>query len=166
MSDELTMAQRCRAVGRMLQIRPTEEALEAFASALPAYEKPQLEAAEQDFLKLFVGVGTPLAPPWESTWASDARLLFQRETLDVRYWYRDAGLQITRLHHEPDDHIGLELEFVGLLLERGDADTAAAFAAAHPKAWVARWCAAVQAHAETPFYRQLAAEAQELLAGL
>lgn len=166
MSDELTMARRCRAVGRMLQIRPTEQALEAFTSAFPEYGMPNVEAAEQDYLKLFVGVGTPLAPPWESAWASDARLIFQRETLDVRYWYRDAGLQIARLHHEPDDHLGLELEFVGMLLERGDGDAAAAFAAAHPRAWVARWNAAVQDCAETPFYRQLAAEALELLANL
>ena len=116
MSSEIFLAQRCQAVGRMLQVQPTAEVLEAFLALFPEYGPVGVQAVEQDYLRLFVGLGMPLAPPWESTWANDARLLFQRETLDVRYWYRSAGLELARLHHDPDDHIGLELEFVGLLL--------------------------------------------------
>lgn len=163
MSSEPSLAQRFYLVGRMLQLQPTDEVLEAFAESYPGFKAPDAERAEQDYLRLLVGLGMPIAPPWESAWASDARLLFQRETLEVRWCYREAGFESAALHHEPDDHLGLELEFIGRLLERGDGNAAAEFAAAHPKAWAARWNAAVQANAETTFYRQLAEEALRLL---
>ena len=162
MSSEIFLAQRCQAVGRMLQVQPTAEVLEAFLALFPEYSPVDVQAVEQDYLRLFVGLGMPLAPPWESAWANDARLLFQRETLDVRYWYRSAGLQLARLHRDPDDHIGLELEFIGLLLERGDAQTAAAFTREHPLAWVDRWVDAVKANARCGFYAAVAAAALAL----
>lgn len=173
MADELTFAGRCYLVGRMLQVQPTASLLEAFGQAWPRLAEraglavplppDALEAVNRDHLHLFVGLGTPLAPPWESVWASDARLLFQRETLDVRYWYRSAGLQAARLHHEPDDHIGLELEFVGALAERGELRQAASFAREHPLAWAQRWAQAVHEGATHPFYPALADAALELL---
>ena len=159
-----SVAQRFYLIGRFLQVRPTPEAIDAFVAAYPGFEAPDAQAVADDNLRLFVGLGMPIAPLWESTWASDARLLFQRQTLDVRYWYRSAGLQVAALHREPDDHLGLELEFIGTLLDRGDRNTAVAFAQEHPCAWVARWNEAVQRHAATPFYRHLAAEAASLLA--
>ena len=166
MADGLNLAQRFRIVGRMLQVQPSADVLAAFAETCPEYGTPDVDGVSQDNVRLFVGLGAPLAPPWESTWASDARLLFQRETLDVRYWYRSAGLRAAWLHREPDDHIGLELEFIGLLLERGMEKTAAAFAREHPRAWAARWADAVRAHAHDAFYPQLADEAVRLLEGL
>lgn len=162
MADELSLAQECQVVGRMLQAQPTPEVLAAFLEAYPEFGPIDAEAIAQDYLRLFVGLGMPLAPPWESTWASDARLLFQRETLDVRYWYRSVGLEVAALHHEPDDHVGLELEFIGLLLERENAETAVAFALEHPLAWVARWVRAVRDNATAPFYPLLADRALAL----
>ena len=147
----------------MLHLQPQPDVVEAFLDVYPIEVPVDYTELEQDYLRLFVGLGTPLAPPWESAWASDARLLFQRETLDVRYWYRSKGLEIAALHHEPDDHIGLELEFIGTLLERGEAQVASAFVAEHPSAWAERWSAAVQQHAASAFYRFLAAEAADLV---
>ena len=63
-------------------------------------------------MALFVGPGTPLAPPWESVCRhKDEALVFQKETLEVRAAYQELGLQVEKLHHEPDDHIAYELEF-------------------------------------------------------
>ena len=163
MTNEHDIARRCQLVGRLLQVQPSDEALAAFRALFADEEAPDASLVEQDYLRLFVGLGTPLAPPWESTWANDARLLFQRQTLDVRYWYRSAGLQVAALHSEPDDHIGYELEFAGLLLERGEADTAAAFVREHPLAWAARWKDAVEEAASCSFYKRLAQEALALL---
>jgi TorA maturation chaperone TorD len=162
MDNGLSLAEQCYVVGRMLQVQPTPDVLEAFVELYPPMGPVDTQSVEQDYLRLFVGLGTPLAPPWESAWANDARLLFQRETLDVRYWYRSAGLQLARLHHDPDDHIGLELEFAGLLLERGDAQTAAAFTREHPLAWVDRWADAVKEDARCGFYDVVAAAALAL----
>lgn len=166
MDSGLSLADRFFVAGRMLNVQPTDDVVEAFLDVYPEFGPADVEALQQDYLRLFVGLGTPLAPPWESAWASDARLLFQRETLDVRYWYRSVGLEVANLHAEPDDHIGFELEFIGRLLDRGDAAAAKRFAGEHPRAWASRWCDAVQEHAETDFYRGLAHETVALLASL
>jgi len=125
------------------------------------------EAVESDYMRLFVGMGRMLAAPWESIYFSEEQQLFQEETLQVRAWYRKFGLQVEQLHHEPDDHIGLELGFMAYLaqltvqaLEQGDQAQAAslmaeqrAFVEEHPLRWVASWCALVDQHARTDFYR-------------
>ena len=86
MGNELSLTDRFFVVGRMLQVQPTANVVDAFLEACPEHSPVDMEVLEQDYLRLFVGLGTPMAPPWESTWADDARLLFQRQTLDVRYW--------------------------------------------------------------------------------
>lgn len=71
-----------------------------------------------DFNRLFVGPDKLLAPPYESVYLSDTALVMQEATLAVRAAYRQAGLVINRLYAEPDDHIGLEMEFLCYLLAR------------------------------------------------
>lgn len=60
-------------------------------------------------------VGKVLAPPWGSVYMSEERLVFQKETLEVRNWYREFGLAAENLYREPDDHIALELGFLAHL---------------------------------------------------
>ncbi len=50
--------------------------------------------------------------PYESVHRSREGLVFDLETLEVRQVYRQMGLQAPRLNREPDDHIGLELNFL------------------------------------------------------
>jgi TorA maturation chaperone TorD len=123
-----------------------------------------------DYTRLFVGPGMVLTPPWESVFFSEERLTFQEQTLQVREWYRRYGLQVEKLHHEPDDHIGLELEFVahlakmgllGLEQNGGDAleralDAQRDFLSEHLLRWALDWCAQVQAQAQNDFYRGIA----------
>lgn len=85
-------------------------------------------------------------------------------------WYRRFGLQSDRLYQEPDDHIGLELEFVAHLakqalraLEQNDQakfdaaiDAQKKFITEHLGRWALGWCAQVQAQAKTDFYRGIA----------
>ncbi len=123
-----------------------------------------------DYTRLFIGPGKVLTPPWESVQFSEERLTFQRETLQVRGWYQRFGLAPVKLYAEPDDHIGLELEFVGHLARRGLAAMAAndlgtfdqaqnaqrMFLAEHLLRWGPEWCGQVQAQAQTDFYRGIA----------
>jgi TorA maturation chaperone TorD len=123
-----------------------------------------------DYNRLFVGPEAVLAPPWESVHFSADRLVFQKETLDVRAWYARFDLQIVNLNHEPDDHIGLELEFLAHLarlgldaLDAGDAqrfeqllDAQRQFFVQHPLRWAPKWCYTVTKHALTDFYRGVA----------
>lgn len=130
----------------------------------------ELEALQKDYLYLFIGAGRPLAPVWESVYFSEARLIFQKETLEVREWYIRFALEAERKGREPDDHIGLELSFASHLaalalssLEKGDKvefeqnlQAQRDFLTQHLLRWAPIWASLVVQHAQTDFYRGLA----------
>ena len=84
--------------------------------------------------------------------------------------YSEGGFDIDEDFQELPDHVAVELEFLYLLTftqnqarQAGDSDALAAseqlqqrFLDAHLGAWIGPFAAAVQAGAETPFYRVLA----------
>jgi putative dimethyl sulfoxide reductase chaperone len=138
-----------------------------FVAGRPAAD---YEAVRSDHMHLFLGPGTVLAAPWESAQVDDEHLLFQTETLQVRSWYRRYGLQVIRLHQEPDDHVGLELAFLSHLAQMaqtaqstGDEaqltemlDAQRLFLKTHAQRWIPGWSALVIQHARTEYYRGLA----------
>ena len=123
-----------------------------------------------DYTRLFTGMLKVPVAPWESIYFNEEHLLFQEQTLDVRSWYGRFGLELEKKHKEPDDHIGLELSFVGhlaqkalLALESGDEnafnqilDAKQDFLSQHPLVWIPTWCDQIIIHANTDFYRGLA----------
>lgn len=123
-----------------------------------------------DYARLFVGPGKIIAPPWESVQVDEERLTFQAETLQVRQWYRQFGLQAVQLYAEPDDHVGLELAFLSHLAQlalvaqaEGDharlaqlLDAQRGFLKTHAQRWIPAWSAQVIHHARTDYYRGLA----------
>ncbi len=123
-----------------------------------------------DHRRLLTGPGSLLAPPYESVHRSAEGLLFDEHTLRVREWYHHYGISAPREGKEPDDHIGLELEFVATLLgwsleahDAGSAADAAAYAEAagvfldeHVARWAPALFALVIDHARTDFYRGVA----------
>jgi TorA maturation chaperone TorD len=130
----------------------------------------RFEDLQVDYTRLFIGPGKVLAPPWESVYFGVNRSLFQQETLQVRLWYRRFGLEIEKLHKEPDDHIGMELSFIANLSQRALRALEAKdetrfsklleaqrqFIAEHPLQWASSWCSLVEEHSRTDFYRGLA----------
>lgn len=131
-----------------------------------------------DHARLFVGPGHLLAAPYESVHLSYEGLLFDEQTLRVRDWYRRYGLAAPRQSKEPDDHIGLELEFLAQLLawaleaiDDEAADDAAHFASAaltfadeHVSQWAPDLFGLIRTHARTAFYRAVADLGDGLLA--
>jgi TorA maturation chaperone TorD len=69
----------------------------------------------RDYNRLFFGPAPMVAPPYESVYRSEERLVFELQTMQVRASYARFGLAAPRLNKEPDDHIGLELGFLGVL---------------------------------------------------
>jgi putative dimethyl sulfoxide reductase chaperone len=130
----------------------------------------EMTSIETDHLRLFVGLDHVLAPVWESVYFTESHLVFQESTLQVREWYARFGLQMKRLHREPDDHIGLELSFIAHLASRAvqaieEADEASLdsllqaqrhFLSEHLLRWGPAWAKLVKKHAQTDFYRGLA----------
>lgn len=64
---------------------------------------------------MFVGPGHLQAPPWESVYLSEERIIFDEHTLAVREFYRDWGVNTKTINKEPDDHIGFQMEFMSIL---------------------------------------------------
>ena len=128
------------------------------------------ENMRADYTRLFIGLDKVIAPPWESVYFGDERLVFQQRTLEVRAWYKRFGLEAERIHQEPDDHIGLELLFLSHLAALGiqalnEQDNARfeeilnaqrEFFMQHPGAWALTWCGLVEENARTDFYKGLA----------
>lgn len=120
-----------------------------------------------DYTQLFVGPGPMAACPWESVHRSQEGLTFEEQTLQVRQAYALMGRRAPALNREPDDHIGLELAFVGELAvaalaarDRGDpggeasaVEAAARFHAEHLSVWGPGFADLVIAHARTDLYR-------------
>jgi TorA maturation chaperone TorD len=123
-----------------------------------------------DFLYLFVGVGRPLAAPWESTYCNESRTMFEKQTLQVRDWYKEYGLMIGRKNKEPDDQIGYELSFIAHVAhvaseasKSGDRveledllDAIRDFLCQHLLRWAFIWSTRVQKNARSNFYKGLA----------
>ncbi len=125
---------------------------------------------KRDYNRLFVGPDRLKAAPWESVHRSEEKLLFEEETLQVRAAYREFGLAAPRLNQEPDDHIGLELEFLATLATRAldDPELSGRYLAAieeflsdHLLQWVFTLSDLIVANADTEFMKGIA----HLLAG-
>ena len=96
--------------------------------------------------------------------------MFGEETLAVREAYARHGLAVPNLNQEPDDHIGLELEFLATLAVRAmdDPEQAGRYVTAisefhrdHIDQWVPKLAGLIEGSAETDLYRGIGA----LLAG-
>jgi TorA maturation chaperone TorD len=133
-------------------------------------EDELLSDIQADYTRLFIGPGKVLAPPYESVHFSSDRLMFQMETLQVRRWYAQFGLQSEKIYNEPDDHIGLEMVFMAHLAtqaavaaRQGDdekldqlLEAQREFASKHLFRWAFRWCNQVHKEAHTDFFRGIA----------
>lgn len=65
-----------------------------------------------EYTRLFVGPKALVAVPYASFYLSETRSLMTDETIEVRKKYLEGGLAVKNLHRVPDDHIGIELEFI------------------------------------------------------
>ncbi|QGP92492.1 Chaperone protein TorD [Neomoorella glycerini] len=144
--------------------------LERYTSLAADGRGEELERLRWDYTRMFVGPYQLPAPPWESAYLNDERLLLQAETLAVRRVYLSYGFIPRNYHQEADDHLGLELEFMFRLSEmvagkmalRDTAGAAAilkdqeAFLADHILKWVPRFAGDVMHSSATDFYQGMA----------
>ena len=77
-----------------------------------------LEELALEYARLFIGPKNPPAVPYASFYLSESRSLMTDETIDVRKRYLEAGMAVKNLYSIPDDHIGIELEFIYYLTQK------------------------------------------------
>ncbi len=126
-----------------------------------------LKRIKSDFLKLFIGTGKMSAPPYESFHLGKEKLLFDKETLEVKEFYKSYGWKFALEGNIPDDHIGVEILFINRLIDtyislddevckREMRNEIARFIERHPLKWSSEWKDMVVANAETSAYRGIA----------
>ncbi len=152
----------------------TTEGLALLHQAACGPERETVADLDADYQTLFVGPGHVLACPYESVYLSDEHLIFEQQTLSVRTFYADFGVQAPELNKEPDDHIGLELSFIAHLcvlgmdaVDVGSEDDLATvleaigrFVREHLLLWGFDCLERLEAGAQTRFYRGLGLLAQ------
>jgi len=119
-------------LARFHQEPPDEDTLATFRPMLDEWPLPGTEGAARglevlrspealaedaasiraDHAGLYGTLAVARVAPYESVHRGQERLVFDEHTLQVRDAYRTLSLQAPKLNREPDDHIGLELEFV------------------------------------------------------
>lgn len=130
---------------------------------------PELVELQRDFARLFVGPFEVLAPPYGSIYLEGEKTIYGDSTQDVVRRYNEEGLEV-RIK-EPPDHVAIELEYLYLLSYReAEAlkaeneekaavyrDKQADFLASHLGVWFPIFAQKVMEHAETGFYKKIAA---------
>ena len=126
-----------------------------------------------DYVRAFIGNTNELdgaAFPFESVYTSEKRLLMQQARDEVLAIYRAFGIDKDPSWREGEDHIALELEFMGTLcrrtadaLRQGDEEAAfnlletqKNFLGDHVGAWAPLLTVDMRHFAKTDFYRGLA----------
>lgn len=150
------------------------EGLKQLSKWTATNESSQLEdimdQLQQDYSNLFAGSADPLVSPWESVHLTAEKLSFGSPTLEVREFFRKHGLEYERINNEPDDHFGLEMEFMSKLiqmersfLEKGNLEDAIrlskeqlCFLQQHVMKWAYSFTEQVAEHADTDYYQGLA----------
>lgn len=153
------------------------EILAEFFKQCPFKDDEYIDKIKDEHYRLFMGPGHVPCPPWESVYVGKERIIFDKNTLTVRQFYRNWDVSVERLNKEPDDHIGFELQFIGILsqktiraLEKSDmvsaqscVDAQKGFLESHLLCWAGDFCKKVLENTQEPLYKGLAEFTREFL---
>ncbi len=160
--------------------RGLEEDLARRAAGMgAAFRARPLEELRVDYTRLFLGPVDAPAKPYGSVWLGGGAALMQDSTVDVMRLYGEGGFEMAGDFRELPDHIAAELEFLYLLISqegaarrRGNAaaadqavDLRLRFLEGHLGEWVGPFAKAVEASAQTEFYRELARLTERFVRG-
>ena len=133
-------------------------------SGIDLNSEEEVENLLSEYTRLFIGPYKLPCPPWESVYTSPKRLMMQDAADQVRALYEEAGLTINSAEVMPD-HIGAELNFFALLLQRMNSKTdgkddyqglTEKLLNEHLLKWVPDFTKDMEEAAETSFYKAVA----------
>lgn len=151
--------------------RQPEAVLQDYLKGLPEEKLVEIHReAHIEYTRLFIGPRHLPAPPYESVYRSPEHLMMRDETIDVRRTYANNGFQVRRINQEPDDMVGIELEFMSAMSNMSvDAErernygrlgqliaAQREFCELHLLKWVPPFCDDVIANSQHEFWRSVA----------
>ena len=115
-------------IAQLKEMRVPENAPEEMSNAFAAVKRymahcgadPRTDMAV-DYARIFLSAGVYdglTAEPYESVFTSEDGLLMQDSRDDVVAIYRAQGVAVDQQLHMPEDHLGLELEFMSAMARR------------------------------------------------
>jgi len=155
-----------------------EAALQSFLRTVPVDEMASIHREMKiEYTRLFIGPRHLPAPPYESVYRTSRKLMMQAPTIDVRSFYLRHGFQVVRLNQEPDDTIGVELEFMCALsaeslkvLQQGNQERLVELLSAqlefcnlHLRQWIPQFCADIIGNTTSEFWRAIAVCTRDFL---
>ena len=139
-----------------------------FFEKVPSVNTVEWKNLLEEYQRLFIGPLELPAHPWESVYLSREHIILDEHTLAVRKFYKQWGVEVVR--NDPDDHVGLELEFMAHLISKGLEDlkqgdleslkngllAQKTFLNDHLLRWVRTYCIQLTTSTKHPFYRGIA----------
>ena len=139
------------------------------------FKQPKIDVLTElavDYAAVFLGAGIAdgtVAYPYESVYTSPERLIMQDARDKVLALYREKGLDKDEALDIPEDHVGLELEFMAYLCHEAkeafilkDWSSVAVslqiqkeFLEQHLLNWMSEFCADIQKCAHVDFYKAI-----------
>jgi len=122
------------------------------------------EQVIEDHLELFGGKGKALAPPYTSVYMSADHIMNDRASSEVRKLYYAYGWKSRFEGEIPDDHLGIELQFITLLLDKYPeledevcikevSKDLIKFIDHYINPWINKWNESIQKNAHSQFYK-------------
>ena len=118
-----------------------------------------------EYRRLFVGPGHKAAPPWGSVYTDKDGVMFGGTWLTLCEWMRANGLAVEGEGKEPEDHIGLMLEFMAWIADNRP-ELLEDFLALHLLPWAGHFTEVLEGAAQHPFFEALAVLTRASLAGI
>jgi len=141
---------------------------------IDASSQKELEDLLWEYTRLFIGPYKLPSPPWESVYTSPKGLMMQEAASEVQNIYRAAGLTVNSRDIMPD-HIGTELNFLSILLQRINTDGGGTtnyikvvekFLNEHLMKWVPQFTRDMEEAADLLFYKALARVTRNVLVSI
>jgi thiosulfate reductase/polysulfide reductase chain A len=165
--DKLRGAGFLQALKDVVNRCPLADLQAAWGKLVAALEQagPQdLKSLRYEYADIFLNAGPNPAFPYASCYVTRQPVVMGA-ALEVRKFYRQAGMHKSLSYADLDDHIAVELEFMRHLADTiaasadGAPDTVKllnSFRQEHLMGWVPEFCAVLDHSAQGPFYKALA----------
>jgi len=132
---------------------------DALAAMPHPVDQDTLDELAVDYANIYLTYGYRVSPT-ESVWVDHEGLDRQGPMFSVRGFYRRYGLEAEKWQSRPDDHLVLQLEFLGHLFEALESDDTLAdamrFLDHHILVWIGAFAQRVGDRAATQFFPGLA----------